>query len=308
MKRLTSALCILIAAASAHADLKVGLMPAYNSIPLVVAREAGFFRAEGVRVELVPFSSQLNRETALQTSAIDGTISDMINAIQSWGRGFGARVTSASEGSFSLLSSPASSLRSLADLRGPGSRVSTGLLEDSIVNYVTQRMVESAGANPKRIELVPIVALPARLEMLLAGKIEAACLPEPLATVASARGAHRLADTDAMGTTPGVILFSKKAIAEKPAEIAAFYRAYDRAVNEIRINGESYRTAIVAACEFPPAVKGLMRIPRFRRSFIPSPSQVSDVAGWMMEKGLVSATPRYDEICVQGFASDAGDK
>ena len=140
----------------------------------------------------------------------------------------------------------------------------TGLLQSSIVNYLTQRMMESNGADPKRIELVPIVALPARLEMLLAGRIDAACLPEPLATVALARGAHRLADTEEMGTTPGVILFTAKALAEKSSEVARFYRAYDRAVAEINANGESYRGAIVAGCEFPPAARDLMRIPRFR--------------------------------------------
>ena len=170
----------------------------------------------------------------------------MINAIQAWTHGFGARVTSVSEGSFSLLSAPGSKLATMADLRRPGGSVKTGLLQSSIVNYLTQRMMESNGADPKRIELVPIVALPARLEMLLAGRIDAACLPEPLATVALARGAHRLADTEEMGTTPGVILFTAKALAEKSSEVARFYRAYDRAVAEINANGESYRGAIVA--------------------------------------------------------------
>lgn len=104
--RLLLVLSGLITAISANAELKVGLMPAYNSIPLIVAEKGGFFAAERVQVELVPFSSQLNRETALQTGAIDGTISDMINAVQAWSKGFGARVTSVSEGSFSLLSAP----------------------------------------------------------------------------------------------------------------------------------------------------------------------------------------------------------
>ncbi|HUI70887.1 MAG TPA: hypothetical protein VL354_10245, partial [Spirochaetia bacterium] len=217
-----------------------------------------------------------------------------------------ARVTSVSEGNFSLLSAPRSSLLSMADLRAPGPRVRTGLLENSIVYYVTERMLESMGADPARIELVPIVALPARLEMLLAGKIEAACLPEPLATIASARGAHRLVDTSDMGTTPGVILFTTKALVGKPAEIAAFYRAYDRAVDEVDTRGEVYRAAIVEGCEFPPAVKDLMRIPRFRRSFLPAADQVSDVARWMKEKGLIPAVPRYEDIVVPGFAADAG--
>lgn len=306
--RVFSILCALIATVGAHADLKVGLMPAYNSIPLIVAEKGGFFAAQGVRVELVPFSSQLNRETALQTNAIDGTISDMINAIQAWSRGFNARVTSASEGDFSLLSAPGSSLLSMADLCRPGGRIRTGLLENSIVYYVTERMLESEGADPARIELVPIVALPARLQMLLAGKIEAACLPEPLATMAIARGAHRLADTREMGTTPGVLLFTKKALSGKSTEIASFYRAYDKAVSEVNSRGEMYRATIVEECEFPPAVKDLMLIPRFRRSFTPTAHQVSDVARWMKEKGLVEAVPRYEDIVVSGFAADAGDK
>jgi NitT/TauT family transport system substrate-binding protein len=304
MRKLSIVLVAVAMASFSWADLKVGLMPAYNSIPLVVADRKGLFLAEGVRVELVPFSSQLNRETALQTGSIDGTVSDMINAIQSWSQGFGARVTSVTEGSFSLLSSPQSPLRSTADWKKRGQdRVRTGLLENSIVYYVTERMLQQGGANPSSIELVPILQLPARLEMLLAGRIEAACLPEPLATVACARGAHRISDTDAMGTTPGVLLFSRKALTEKRREIAAFYRAYDTAVAETNANPEVYRGAIVEECEFPPAVAGLMKIPRFRPSFVPPASQVDDVARWMREKGLVPAVPRYDDVVLRGFAS-----
>jgi NitT/TauT family transport system substrate-binding protein len=307
-RSLSIVLLALLMASHVWADLKIGLMPAYNSIPFVVADKKGLFLAEGLHVELVPFSSQLNRETALQTGSIDGTVSDMINAIQSWSRGFGARVTSVTEGSFCLLSSPQSPLRTVGDWGGAASgKVRTGLLEDSIVYYVTERMLRSGGADPSRIELVPILQLPARLEMLLAGKIEAACLPEPLATMAVARGAHRIADTDAMGTTPGVLLFSRKALSGKQREIASFYRAYDAAVVETNANPEAYRAAIVAGCEFPPAVAGLMKIPHFRRSFTPSVSQVEDVARWMNEKGLVTRVPGYDDIVLRDFASsDAG--
>jgi NitT/TauT family transport system substrate-binding protein len=304
---LFAVLCALTLAGSAfaHAELRIGLMPAYNSIPLIVADKAGYFASCGVNVELVPFSGQLERETALQTGAIDGTISDMINAIQARFRGFDSRVTSVSEGSFCLLSAPRSGLYSMADVRRQRGAVRTGLLENSIVFYVSERMMESAGADPKLIQLVPIVALPARLQMLLAGKIDAACLPEPLATMAEAGGAHRLADTDAMGTTPGVILFTGKALAAKSGEIEAFYRAYDMAVREVNANGEKYRADIVAACQFPPAVQDLMRLPRFRPSFTPSADLVSDVALWMKGKGLVAQVPSYQDIVMRGFAADA---
>jgi NitT/TauT family transport system substrate-binding protein len=310
VKRTTRAAAIagfLVLAVAGWADLKVGLMPANNSIPLVVADARGLFAAEGVRVELVPFSSQLNRETALQAGAIDGTVSDMINAIQGWSHGSGARVTSASEGDFVLLASPRSGLASLADwkARAPA-RLRTGLLENSIVFYLTERMLETAGADRSSIELVPILQVPARLEMLMAGQLDAATLPEPLATAAEARGAVRLASAEGLGPTPGVILFGRVALGAKAAEISRFYRAYDRAVQEVNANPETYRGAIVERCEFPPAVARIMKIPRFRSAFLPSPSQVESVARWMRSKGLAESVPAYGDVVASGFAR-AGD-
>ena len=49
---------LLLADAKA-AELKIGLMPAYNSIPLVVAKAGSMFEARGVSVALVPFNGQL---------------------------------------------------------------------------------------------------------------------------------------------------------------------------------------------------------------------------------------------------------
>ncbi|MGA2976036.1 MAG: MetQ/NlpA family ABC transporter substrate-binding protein [Spirochaetia bacterium] len=298
------AACALLAPGPACADLEIGLMPAYNSIPLVVADAKGLYKANGLTVQLVPFTGQLERETALQTGAIDGTVTDLINAIQSWAHGFGARATSVTEGNFGLLSSPSSRLRSLADWKASMGKVRTGLLEDSIVYYITERMLASAGADPSRIELVPIVQLPTRLEMLLAGKIEAACLPEPLATMAAAQGAHRLADSDGMGTIPGILLFTKKALAEKQRDIAAFYRAYDAAVQEVNDNAKAYTDVIVAECQFPPAVKSLMQVPQFSPAFLPPQALVADVAAWMKQKGLVDKVPTYADIVQPGYAAE----
>jgi NitT/TauT family transport system substrate-binding protein len=185
-------------------------------------------------------------------------------------------------------------------------KVQTGLLENSIVYYITERMLQAAGADPGQIELIPIVQLPARLEMLLAGRVEAACLPKPLATMAASRGAHRLAESDGMGTTPGVILFTKKALAQKGDEIKAFYRAYDASVDEVNANPEAYREAIVISCDFPPAVSSLMQIPRFRHACLLAETQVRDVSAWMKQKGLVSRIPFYTDVVVQGYeAADA---
>jgi NitT/TauT family transport system substrate-binding protein len=304
---LIGGLCLLAGAGIVLADakvsaLRIGLMPAYNSIPLVVAETRGIFRAQGVSVTLVPFSGQLERETALQTGAVDGTVSDMINAIQSWSHGFGARVTSVTEGNFALLGSPKGSLKTLSDW-STKSKVRTGLLENSIVYYLTERMLASGGADLTSLEVVPIVQLPARVEMLLAGRVDAACLPEPLATLAVSRGAYLLADSDGMGTTPGVLLFTKKALAEKTLQIIAFYRAYDAAVEEVNAHPDNYRQSIVAGCGFPPSTIDIMKIPKFRHAFLPPASLVSDVETWMKRKGLTENVPSYTDLVAPGFVT-----
>jgi NitT/TauT family transport system substrate-binding protein len=299
-------LATALSAGAAAPALRIGLMPALNSAPLVVADRAGFFAREGVKVELELFTSQLNRETALQAGRIDGTVSDLINAIQAWARGFPLRVTSASQGIFSLLAAPAAGPASLAAWKNAGRTVTTGLLENSTVYYVAERALERAGIDPRTIELVPVAQVPARAELLLAGKVEAAVLPEPLAALAVLRGARRLADSAADDAASGVLLFRQQVILERGAAIRAFYRAYDRAVEELDTRPAAWRAAVVEACQFPTETEAAMTFPRFLPAYLPGQADVRDVAAWMIGKGLISTVPGWADIVISGFtATDA---
>jgi NitT/TauT family transport system substrate-binding protein len=284
------------------AELRIGLMPAENSFPLVVAAEKGYYAAEGVTVSLTLFSSQLNREAALQSGAIDGSISDLVNALQSWANGGPVMVGAASEGAFSLLVSPRSPLATLAAWKAAGPRsVRTGLLENSVVFYASERMLTRAGADPGCIELVPIVPVPVRLEMLLAGQVDACCLPEPLGTLAVSRGARRVADTQGLPATPGVMVFTRTALSAKAGEIRALLRAYNRAVEELAARPDAWRQAIVEACELPRPLAGTLVIPSYRKAFVPGPGDVADVASWMVSKGLLKSAPRYEQVVFTGL-------
>lgn len=303
MKRLVVVLCVVLGMVRplAAAPLRIGLMPAMNSAPLVVAERAGFFAREGVAVELELFTSQLNRETALQAARIDGTISDLINAVQAWARGFPMRVTSASQGVFSLLAAPSAGPASLAAWKAAGRKVPTGLLENSTVYYVAERALERAGADPATIELVPVPQVPARLELLVAGKVEAAVLPEPLATLAVRQGARRLADSPADDAASGVILFREPVLRERADDVRAFYRAYDRAVAEINLHPEAWRATVIEACQFPKVLEADLAFPRFVPAYLPGEADVRDVAAWMIGRGLISTAPRWGDIVVAGF-------
>lgn len=287
----------LRAAATPQQTLRIGLMPAVNSIPLIVADAEGFFADEGIDVALQMFHNQLYRETALQTGQIDGTVSDMINAINAWSGGFSVQVTSITDGLFALVTAPRSQIRSIEDWKMQRVQsVRVGLLEDSIIFYAAERMLEAHGADPAKIRPVSTLQVPTRMEMVVAGQLEAAMLPEPITQIALQRGAHLIADSSVMEQTPGVLLFTPRAVAEKPDAIRAFYRAYDRAVAAVNADPDAYRDVLISRGGFPPVVRDTMIIPQFQKARVPRPSEFNDVADWMRRKGLLLGRPDYHDV------------
>lgn len=281
-------------------DLEIGLMPAVDSIPLLIAQDLGYFEEEGIDVELRMFRNQLYRETALQTNDIDGSVSDLINAVYNWQNRTGIKVGSITDGHFALVTAPDSGLTSV-EAWNRRERVEVGLLENSIIYYVAERMLEAAGADTETIELVTTLQVPTRMEMVAAGQLEAALLPEPVTRIAAARGCTILVDTSVLEQTPGVLLFTESAQEKKLQEIRALYRAYDRAVDAINGDPDSFRQAIIRLGEFPPSVRESMVIPRYRHAGPPSPELLRDVTSWMAEKELIDRKPAYNSIVASGL-------
>mgnify|MGYP001484248576 FL=1 len=89
--------------AAAPVKLKVGLMPAVDAAPMLLAAERGYFAAEGVEVELIVFPSANERQVALQTGAVDGTITDLVAFVYNVQGGFDLRIASSTDGAFPFL-------------------------------------------------------------------------------------------------------------------------------------------------------------------------------------------------------------
>ena len=287
---------------SAYAEpvLRVGMMPAVNSIPLIVAESEGFFTAEGVSVELEMFHNQLYREAALQTGRIDGTVSDLINTINASIGGFAVRVTTVTDGLFALVAAPRATVRTIGDWNASSTRsVSVGLLTDSIIFYSLERLLERLGADVRKISPVTTLQVPTRMEMVVAGRIDAAVLPEPMTQVALSRGAHLIADTSVLAETPGVLVFTPRALAEKADAIGSFHRAYNRAVDAINADPDRFRDVIVARAGFPTIVRDTMTIPRFQRTRLPTRAEYDDVVAWMAGKGLIRNAPPFGSIVAE---------
>ncbi|MFP4508828.1 MAG: ABC transporter substrate-binding protein [Spirochaetaceae bacterium] len=294
---------VLPTRAGEHGTLRLGLMPAVNSIPLLVAQSEGFFADEGVSVELEMFRDQLYRETSLQTGRIDGSVSDLVNAVNAWYNGFPVQIASRTDGLFALLTSPRSGIESVDSWPRSG-RVQLGALQDSVIFYEAFRMLAEHDIGPERLNLVPTYQIPQRMEMLLQGQLEAAMLPEPIASLAASQGAHMVLDTRMLESTATVMLFTPDAMRTRASAIRAFFRAYNRAVDAVNADPDSFREVIVNRGEFPPPVRDIMIIPEFEHARVPTVEEFEHLVDWMTGGGMISRRPRYRDIVDPRYLPD----
>lgn len=273
--------------------LTIGLMPDTDSIPFLIAREKGYFAEEGIEVNIEQYKSAMDRDAALQSGNLDGAVSDMLAAAFSKAGGFDVKVTSFTDGSYKLIAGRDENIRSVKELSGKDVSVS----KNTIIEYVTDQILAKEGMNGDSINKVIIPQIPTRLEMLQNGKLAAATLPEPMASIAIAGGSKFVTGSDELGINPGVILFTAKASEDKKQEIQAMYRAYNKAVKYLNDTPrEEYIDLVIEKAGFPPAAKEALKLPKYHEAALPKDSDVTDCIKWLNEKGLVQDKFTYSDM------------
>ena len=298
-------LLLLLIAAPLHAGvLKIGTLHIEDAVPLFLAEREKFFRVAGTEVELIPFLSALERDSAITAGAIDGAITDPIGAVLlDQGRNL-LRITSLClgasprEGPFAILAAPGSSLKSLEDLKG----VEVAVSRATIIDYVTDRLLAEHGFTAADRHTLDIKKMPIRLQMLLANQVQAATLPEPLASIAVGRGARLLAsDADSpTSLSQTVFVFRRQILDERRTEVAAFFAAYGRAVRLINADPARYRPLFVDKGRIPADLAASYPIPVYPEP-TPFPRELYlPVIDWLAARRLVPPLP-YEQMVDHDF-------
>ncbi|MBQ7478279.1 MAG: ABC transporter substrate-binding protein [Selenomonadaceae bacterium] len=278
--------------------LEIGLMPDTDSLPFLVAREKGYFEEEGVKVSLQQFKSAMDRDSALQSGNLDGAVSDLLAVAFAKSGGFDVKVVSASNGDYQMIAGKEETGTSVKDYAGKDVAVS----RNTIIEYVTDRILEKEGMSEDSINKVIIPQIPTRLEMLQNGNLAAATLPEPMGSIAVHNGCHFLTSSGQLGINPGVIMFTGKALADKKESVQAMYRAYNKAVKYLNETPrEEYIGLVVEKGGFPPAAKEALKLPKYQEAAIPKESDVTECIKWLNAKSLVSESYSYDDIVMDIF-------
>ena len=274
-------------------ELTIGTMPDVDSIPFIIAQEKGYFQDEGLTVHIKPFKSAMDRDSALQSGNLDGAISDMLAVAFAKAGGFDVKITSSTSGSYKLVAGAKETSSSMQELKDKEIAIS----KNTIIEYVTDKILAESKMAESSIHKVVIPQIPTRLEMLQNGKLAAATLPEPMASIAIANGAKLINSSDQLMINPGIMIFTSKATANKRAELQAMYRAYNRAVDYLaNEKQEKYIDLLIEKGGFPPAVKESLVLPKYKKAQLPTEKDINDCMKWLKDKELIKVQYTYDDL------------
>lgn len=280
--------------------MKIGILPASDSLALHVAHDEGIFSEHGLDVELVPFQSALEQAAALRAGALDGWFSDMIAVLVMNESGVPQQfiATMAFSGPeqrfFGIVTSPLSGLERPEDLRGKKIAISKA----TIIEYMLDSMLAGLGLPADFAERVDIKQISVRLQLLSAGKVDAAVLPEPMLSLMEARGSRVIVDNTA--TEEPLAVMALRTEAATPEAVAAFQAALAEAMRRINADPEAYRKVMSAKKLLPREAEKTYHMLSFPPDRCPAPppteEEVARVARWMFDNKLVRRMPEAGNL------------
>ena len=303
------AAALISGAANAEA-LRIGVLPAADSIVLYAAADEGLFKKAGLDVEIVPFKSALELGAAMRAGRLDGHFGDLMNVFTQNETGVKQAVilttthTNPEQRAFGLVISPKSAgeIKSLDDLKAKKG-TETAMSSSTIIDYLADRMKATEALPEGTLRNVEVKPIPIRLQMLLSGKVASAILPEPLVSVVESKGGRVVWDDKALNEALAVVALRAQKL--DPATVSGFRTAVAEAAKLIEADPEKFRAVMVKKSLLPKPVAADYKMVRFSiygtpdgLPPLPTVEDVKRVGDWMIEKGMLKAVPDYASIVV----------
>ncbi len=284
--------------------LRMALLPILDVLPFYIAQEKGYFEAEGLEVDLVPVKSAQERDALLQAGEVDGALTDL-QAVAIFDREASelkvvakARKAYPDAPLFRVIAAPGFTVDGPDDL----ARQPIGISQNTIIEYLTDRLLVAWGLPADQIAVEEVSAIPVRFELLMEGQLKAATLPDPLGQAAIASGASLIVDdTQFTDYSQSVLAFTAPSLENKPDTIRAFLRAWDRAVTDLNQDPNAYRAVLIENTRVPPNVQDSYNIPPVPSGEITTEAEWNDVVAWAREKGLLDGPVPYDRAVDTSF-------
>ncbi len=284
--------------------MRIGVLPITDVVPFYIALQQGYFKDQGLTVELVSVSSAAERDQLMATQQIDGQLNDLVSTVLFNAQSSKIKIVRKARQAFSnaaeywILTPKDSAIKSPQDLKGKEIAIS----QNSVIEYVTQRLLEKEGLTAADIKTTNVPSIPTRLQLLQQNQVAAATLPDPLASLAILQGARIVVDdTKYPEYSMSVISFRADVVDKRADELKKFLAAYDKAINDIRTQPDKFRNTLIQVGRVPDQLKDKYQFPPFPDPGIPLRAQWDDVVKWAMDRKLITAPVAFESSVVGDF-------
>lgn len=268
--------------------LKIGIMPAVDSAPILLAEKKGYFKELGLEMDIQVYNNAANRESALQSGELDGAMTDLIAFVNNVQNGADIKITTSTDGSFPFLLK-----KGFVEQKN----IKIGMMEISVSNFLSDQFLK----DKYEMEKVFINEIPARLEMIKAGQLDMANLPEPIASMGELGGLKKVVYEITDDFMPEAMVFTGKAMTEKEKALKLFHEAYNKAIEDIIKNDGEARDILIEKLQLKPEIRDLMALPTYHQARVPDENYMNKVIGWVETVQKIDITVPYDQMIERKF-------
>ncbi len=251
-------------ATSKSSSLRMGMSISAANIGYWVAADEGFFKAEGLNVSFVEFSSGSKTIEALVAGGLDVGLGSLLTLARAYDSDIGIKIATDGGhidedhlGSFVVLR-PNSTVQSMADLKGKTIAI-TGW--GSAQEMALKLLLKNCSLTMSDVKVV-ILPFDRQVESLASGRIDAAFLVEPYLNYAADNfGCRKLCD--AFGSIfPDhrfqitTAFFSENFVAEHKDVVEGFIKAYGKAIEWMDSHPDETRSILAKYTGLDPALVG----------------------------------------------------
>jgi len=268
--------------------LKIGIMPAVDSAPILLAEKKGYFKELGLEMDIQVYNNAANRESALQSGELDGAMTDLIAFVNNVQNGMDIKITTSTDGSFPFLLK-----KGFVEQKN----IKIGMMEISVSNFLSDQFLK----DNYEMEKIFINEIPARLEMIKAGQLDMANLPEPIASMGELGGLEKVVYNNPDDFMPEAMVFTGKVLKDKEKALALFHQAYNKAVEDIKNNDDEARDVLIEKMALNPEIKDLMTLPQYHAARVPDEAYMNKVIDWVEAVQKIDITVPYDQMIERKF-------
>lgn len=246
--------------------LKIGVMPAVDSLPIFVADSMGIFEELGLDISVEVYTNAMDRQSALQSGELDGAMTDVIALVNNVHNGFNIKVTTSTDGVFPILHKPGAL---------DNDNLKAGMMEVSVTNYLSDEFLKDVNFTKEYV-----TDLPARLEMVGNGTLDLAVIPEPMASMGALNGLEKTYVELNDEYAPEIMVFNQRAIDDKHDELQLFHKGYNLALDKIKEDPQAARQLLLDTLKLNPQIVDSFELPAYNLVRVPSEAYINKIIAW----------------------------